>query len=146
MAFQMIVAAMAMFYLPEVAHAVKAFQFNFAKWKNLMCFPKAPQLVIKIVLFMFVAILPGILSILLPNVSALTALGGASVGLVSASILPSLGFILKVLSMKFANQSLKMLMVILNMIICIIAFSIIVVVSIKIVVYIFQNYDVLVIS
>lgn len=137
---------MSLFYIPEVAHAVNAFQFNFAKWKNLMCFPKAPQLVIKIVMFMFVAMLPGVLSILLPSVSSLTALAGSSVGLISLSILPSLAFILKVLSMKFANQSLKMLMVILNMIICIIALSIIIVVSIKIVVYIFQNYDVLVIS
>lgn len=137
---------MSLFYIPEVAYAVNAFQFNFAKWKNLMCFPKAPQLVIKIVMFMFVATLPGVLSILLPSVSSLTALAGSSVGLISASILPSLAFILKVLSMKFANQSLKMLMVILNMIICIIAVSIIIVVSIKIVVYIFQNYDVLVIS
>lgn len=146
MVYQLVVAAMCLAYLPEVAHAVGAFQFNFTKWKNLMCFPKAPQLVIKIVIYMSVALLPGIISIMLPSVSSLTALAGASVGLLSASILPSIGFILKVLSMKFANQSIKMLMVILNMIICIIAISVIIVVSIKIVVYVFQNYDVLVIS
>lgn len=137
---------MSLYYLPEVAYAVSAFQFNFAKWKNLMCFPKAPQLVIKIVLYMIVAMLPGIVSLLLPSVSCLTALAGASVGLFSVSILPSIGFILKVLSMKFANQSIKMLMVILNMIICIIGLSVVIVVSAKIIVYIFQNYDVLEIS
>lgn len=142
----MAVAAVGCFYLPEVAYAVEAFQFNYKNWKNLMCFPRAHQIVVKIVLYMCVAFLPGVISILLPSVGALTAFIGASTALTSASILPSIGFILKVLSMKFANQSVKMLMVILNMIICIIATSVIIVVSIKIVVYIFQNYDVLVIS
>lgn len=111
-----------------------------------MCFPEAPKFAVSLVIHYFLIVLIIMIAIAIPNLELLSAFAGIIVIFLLVSIMPTMIFIISLLHKPFPNPSIKMFIVVGNLVVLIICTVLYVALTISIIVYVFKNYDVLAIT